>query len=393
VQFLITFDEQDRGAAEHAAILRIGQTIRIDGFRPGKAPADALKTKINPDTLFEETVRELLHIHLHTLAEAEKVLPIIPPKVAVQSRSPVLVQVIFVERPEAKIKGSKHLAIPKKESAVAEKDVERVLRSILREHETRSPVECAAAAGDAVRIDFTGRDDRGNTISGATATGYEITLGEGRLVPGFEDALLGLKAKEQKTFTVTMPKKYHEASLQGKPVTFSVTVQEVFAVKLPELTDSFVQQHFKEPNIAALKEKIASSLKAQEEHVERLRREREFLRELEERTSVELADELLEEEERGLIQDLAEELKEQKQRLEDWLKTQNKTMEEFQKDLRKRASQRLTVRFGLAALIAEKQITVSEEEMNRVRTSRPKSSQDEIHWIATVEKLMGQILG
>lgn len=391
VQLLITFEESDRSIAENAAILRLGEKIRIDGFRPGKAPADALRAKLNPEILFEETIRELLKIHLHSLAETEKIVPIIPPKVEVQSKTPTVVKVTFVERPEARIKVNK-LSIAKKDVVIAEKDVERVLRSILREHETRSPVSRAAAKGDAVRMDFKGTDEKGNAVAGATATGYEILLGEGRLVPGFEDALLGLKAKDQKTFTVTMPQKYHEPSLQGKPVTFMVTVEQVFEVRTPELTDTFVMQNFKEPTQAKLKEKISASLKAQEEHVERLRREREFLRELEERTSVDLAEELVEEEERGLIQDLASELKDQNQRLEEWLKKEGKTMEDFKKDLRKRALQRLKVRFGLAALIAEKNITVTEEEINRVRSARPNSHTDELQWIATVEKLMGQML-
>lgn len=400
VEVTVTFDPSLASSAEQTALARLGANVKLEGFRPGKAPADMLKKQIDSQRLFEETVRVLLQEHLGALLEEHKVQPIIPPRVEAVSREPVTLRVVFVERPAATVKSGK-INVAKKEFPVEQKDIDAVVRSTLDQFSLKTPVERAAAEGDEVVMDFRGTDADGKDVPGASAKDYVIVLGSKQLVPGFEDNLTGLAKGDAKTFTVTMPAKYQAKELAGKPMTFAVTIGEVREVKKPDLTDAFVKEKLSFDTVADWKKHIEGNIRAQDERFATMQMEQDLMQEIIKHTSVDLAEELLEEETRALIEEFAGRLEQRKLSLSDWLKQTGKKPEDAEKEFKEQAKERLTLRLGLAALIEEKKIEVSQEETDvlakevlggrKVATGEATDILHNAIWRKKVEKLIAMM--
>lgn len=402
VEMTVSFDAALTGEAEKKALERLGSQVKLEGFRPGKAPADMLRAHIDPQRLFEEAVRILLQGHMASLLQEHGVEPIIPPRVEAVTKEPVSLKVILVERPEATVKAGK-IKVEKKEMKVEQKDIDAVMNATQAQFATKKTVDRAAKDGDEIVMDFRGTDGDGKEVPGATAEGYEITLGSKQLVPGFEDALLGLKPKEQKTFTVTMPEKYHAKELANKPMTFAVTVQEVREVQKPELNDAFAKEKLSLDSMGAWKTEIEQNIRVQDDRFLKMQREQELFTQITKHTSVDLADELIEEETRALLEEFSARLEERGQSLTDWLTQSKKKPEEAEKEFKEQATERLKLRLGLAALIAEKKIELSQDEVTALTKdivgNDRKLSQNEVTdrlhnaiWRQKVEKLVEMML-
>lgn len=361
----LTFTTEQVTPAREKALTTLGANVKMPGFRPGKAPRETLLQKIDPAHLLEQTVRELLPDTVETLVKEHALKPIIAPKIAVVSEEPLTVRVVFVEHPHVKLKGVEKIKIEKKPSSVEDKEVERVIASLLERHATAAEVDRPSKLQDQVTVDFWGADKEGKEVAGTRMAGHTVVLGSGKLIPGFEDALVGLRKNEQKTFTVTFPEKYHAPALQGQPVTFQATMQKVEEMTRPELTDDFVKQHLHAPSAAEFRTIVRSQMSTQEERVELQRREGALLDAIRAATNVDLATELIDEEVQTILSDLSEDLQRRGQTIEDWLKQSKKKPEEIEKELKKQAEERLKLRLGVRELMTTKDIQVSEEEMEK----------------------------
>ncbi len=406
----VVFDETQYAPAETEALSRFAQRVKIDGFRAGNAPADMVRSKVNPDDLFEETVRILLRNTLPKLADEHKIAPVIPPKVEVTSRMPVTLSVTFVEKPEVTVKKHDDISVPKKEMKVEQKDIDNVIKSIIREQRTLKPADRAAKEGDALTVDFHAKDEAGNNIEGLHAHDYEAEIGSKTLLPGFEEALIGARAGETKTFTLALPEKFPMPELAGKKATFDVQVKAVQEISLPELTDEFAKTHLQSESADAFRATVEQSIRSQDEQFARMERERTLLDEIKKRTSVEIADELLDEEVRGMIEEWAEQLQKQGKTIAQALEQQKKTAEQVEKEMREQAEDRWKLRLGMAKLIELRSITMTPEELEdafKAFVDRLPENQrsdataqwqsrgslfEEIRWRAMVDKLIEQLL-
>ena len=325
-----------------------------------------MRSHLDPNVLFEETIRLILPETFSSLLQEHQLKPIVHPKVEVGSRDPLTLKIIFVEKPDVKLKGVEKINVEKKEPKVDEKDVERMVQYLLEQQKKTSEVDRAAKEGDQVEMNFAGSDEAGKEIEGTVATGYKAVIGSGSLIPGFEDALKGLKKGDRKTFTLKFPEKYQAEHLRNKPVTFAVTVTKVEEVTMPTLTDAFAKQNFGEESAAALRTKIKEQMQTQEERIEEQRREQVLLEKIREATHVEIAPELVDEEEQGLIMELQDQLKKQNLTLQDWINQSQKKPEQVQKEMRDRAEKRLQLRFGLGKLVDEKEARLTDDQMKPV---------------------------
>ncbi|MBI3331481.1 trigger factor [Candidatus Peregrinibacteria bacterium] len=363
---IVTFPKEKVAPAEQRALQRLAGSVKLPGFRPGKAPSDLLRSHIDPQQLLDETIRTLLPDTFSTLLKEHELKPIIHPKVELQSRDPLTLKITFVERPEVKLKGAEKIKIEKKTPKVDDKDIERMVQYLLEQQKKTTEVDRSAKEGDQVEMDFAGTDESGKEIEGTAAKGYTVVIGSNSLIPGFEDALKGLKKGDKKTFTLKFPEKYQAEHLRGKPVTFAVTVTKVEDVTMPTLTDEFAKANFGEESAAVLKKKIEEQMRAQEENVESQRREQALLEKIREATQVEIAPELVDDEEQSLLEELRQQLDRQRLTLADWVKQMGKKPEELQKEMRDRATKRLQLRFGLGKLVDEKNARLTPEQMKPV---------------------------
>lgn len=410
VQTTVTFTTDESTKAETQAVEKLGQSVRIEGFRPGRAPADMIRSKINPADISEETVRILLPSVFDTLLKEHKLQPIIPPKVDLTSKEPLTLTLTFVERPEVKVKGADKIRVKKMEIKADEKDVNRMVDYLKNQYRTTTPVDRLSKEGDELTIDFVGTAD-GKEVEGTRASGYKLTIGSKTLLPGFEEAVTGLKKDEQKIFTLTFPDKYHAEHLQNKPVTFTATVKDIHEVTIPEFTDAFVKEHHLGESKQDLLDRIGKSLREQEEQAGRGQRERELFDAIRAATVIDLAPELLAHEQRQVFDEIAKNLEREKLPMEEWLKQTGRTVEKLQKELEDEAAKRLTLRFAIQWLLDDKEIEATSEEVNAAVEIMLKSVPDdqrasaaafykeggegyeELKWRKRVEKLVEGMLG
>ncbi len=367
-QFVVTVEPKEMLAAESAALARIGGNVTVPGFRPGKAPADKVKEKVNPDALLEETVRQILPEAITNVITEHKLQPILPPRVEVQSKDPLTIQVTLVEKPDVKVKAVDKSKLKKTPPKFDEKDVERMVQYLLEQYRTVETVNRPADAGDQVTMDFVGKGADGVELAGTRSTGYQVVLGSKTLIPGFEDGLMGVKAGDKKMLQLTFPDKYHAEQLQGKPVTFEVEVKGIEKVTTPVLTPEFIKEKGLGESPEDVRKRIADSMHEEETRMDRDRREQMLFKMVTEATKIDIAPELLDQEARMLADELSRRLEEQKLTFDDWLKRTKKTPEDVRKEMAQEATRRITMRYGIQKLIEDANTEVTADELKQAAT-------------------------
>jgi len=406
----VTFSDEEVRPIEEKALQKLGSETKLKGFRPGKAPADMMRESVDTEKLLEETIRQLLPQTIERLITEHELKPIIPPKIEAISRSPLTLNLTFVEKPDVSLKGVKKIKIEKSKSKVDDAEVAKMIDFVLSKHQKVTPVDRAIAEGDQVTMDFHGETKEGEEIDSIKEEDYAVIIGSKSLLPGFEDELKGLKQTDKKSFTLTFPEKHEAEKLRGKPVTFHVTIKQVAHVKKPELTDAFAKEQLGSSSADDFKAQVKRSMEQQEEDVERKRREQQLFDAISDATVVEIAPELSEEETRNIVKEIDQRLQQQGKTLEDWLKQQTKKPEEVQKDLQAQAEKRLRLRLGIQKLIDERNIEVSDEEIQkaidvmlarlpekereplRAAYAKGQNAYEQIKWQKKVEKVIDSFL-
>ncbi|PZW71380.1 trigger factor [Pseudomonas sp. URMO17WK12:I1] len=216
------------------------QKAKIPGFRPGKVPMSVIRQRFEADAR-QEAVGDVIQSSFYEAVAEQKLAPAgqpsVEPKVLEKGKDLEFIAT-FEVFPEIKVSGLEGIAIERQQAEVADADVDNML-DILRKQNTRfEAVDRAAEKDDQLNIDFVGKID-GEAFAGGSATGTQLVLGSGRMIPGFEDALIGAKAGEERVINPTFPEDYQNLDLAGKTAEFTVKVNSVSAPQLPELNDEF----------------------------------------------------------------------------------------------------------------------------------------------------------
>ncbi|MBI2635750.1 trigger factor [Candidatus Peregrinibacteria bacterium] len=409
VECTVAFTGEEVASAEQKALLRLGGNMRIEGFRPGKAPTALVRQKIDPSYLNEETVRLLLPAVFDAILKEHNLRPIIPPKVDIISRAPLTMTITLVEKPDVRVKGAGKIRVIRKDIVVEKKDVARMTGYLRDQYRTAIPVERPAKDGDELTLDFAGTLD-GKEAEGTRATGYKLTIGSKSLIPGFEEALIGMNQGERKSFPLTFPADYHAEHLRGKEVTFTAIVNDINEVRMPDFTDAFVKEHHMGESVSDLEKKIEQTLLDQRKRDDKVRRREELLDAIRSAAAVDLAPELIAHEERMLFDEIVRNLEAEKAGMDDWLRRTNRTAEKLKEELLEEAVKRLTLRFAIQWLLEENKIEATPQELDEAReialadvepSERGKAEShykkggegyEELKWRKRVDKLVEEML-
>jgi len=217
-------------------------TVRIDGFRPGKVPLKVIRQKYS-GSILQEVAGELMQSTFREALTQENLNPAGDPQI--QAEDLILGQVMeytatFEVYPQIELAPVTDLAIEKVKASVADTDVENMIDVLRKQKMDWSEVDRASANDDRVSIDFTGTVD-GEKFDGGSANDMPMVLGAGQMIPGFEEKLIGLKTGEETTFKVPFPDDYAAKDLAGKEAEFAVTVKKVEEPKLPEINEEFAK--------------------------------------------------------------------------------------------------------------------------------------------------------
>ncbi|HLT03421.1 MAG TPA: trigger factor [Pseudomonas sp.] len=227
-------------SAVDKSLQQTARRAKVPGFRPGKVPMSVIRQRYEGAArqealgdLIQETFYEAVVEQKLNLAGA----PSIEPKVFEKGKDLEYVAT-FEVFPEITLAGFEGISVERQQAEVGDADVDNML-DVLRKQNTRfEAVERAAENGDQVTIDFVGKID-GEAFAGGSAKGVPLVLGSGRMIPGFEEALVGVKAGEERVINPTFPEDYQNLDLAGKTAEFTVNVTAVAAPVLPELNDEF----------------------------------------------------------------------------------------------------------------------------------------------------------
>lgn len=298
VTITIEVEESELQKYMDQAVRELSTQVKVDGFRPGKAPREVIERQVGAAPLRAHALDLGLPYFYADAVIQEKMQVASKPKIKLITETPFAFEAVVAIVPEVKIVGHEKIKIEEKPVNVSDSDVEDFVAYFQKQHATHTVVDRAAQKGDRVEVDFDGFDAEGDVpLEGTSSKNHPLIVGEGTMIPGFEDQIIGMKAGDEKTFELTFPKEYHSKKFQGKKVKFKVKLNKVEEVKLPEVTREWIKTiNGEEQTPEAFRQQIRDSLTHEREGQERTRQENALFEELIKCSTLELPDALIEEE-------------------------------------------------------------------------------------------------
>lgn len=244
---------------------KMARTVKMPGFRPGKVPFKMVEQQYGAQAR-NEAIGEAVEKAFGNAVREQNLrvagYPRIEPKGG-EDASRLEFSAVFEVYPEVKLNGFGDKSIERPQLDVGEAEVDKTLEVLRKQRTTFSATERAAEKGDRVVIDFTGKLN-GEAFQGGQATDYPVVLGEGRMLPDFENGIAGLKAGESRTFDLTFPADYQVTELAGKQVSFDVTLKRAEAPQLPEVDAAFARSlGIEDGDVAKMRAEIRANLESE----------------------------------------------------------------------------------------------------------------------------------
>ena len=221
---------------------KLSKTAKLPGFRPGKVPEKVIRRQY-ADQVLQEVLSDVLETTYMESIQEKNLQPAGPPKVAldeyVKEKDFSYTATIEVY-PEFDLKGLDKIKVEKPHADITQKDINAMMDNLQNQKGTWEKVDRISKGGDQLLIDFEGKID-GVVFDGGTAKDFAMQLGNGQMLPEFDESLIGVKSEETKTIELTFPDNYHKKELVGKQALFTVDVKEVRELKPAELDQKFVQ--------------------------------------------------------------------------------------------------------------------------------------------------------
>lgn len=368
VKLTVSIDTETLDRIKQAVLRRYARSVKIAGFREGKAPLHLVEKNIDQGLLQSEFLDQAMNQAYGDALDEKDLRPVAQPEVNITKFVPfttleftATVDVVGA----VKLPDYKKIKLEKPKVSVTSKDVEEVINNLKTRTADKKSVKRAAKEGDEVTIDFMGTDTKTKEpIAGADGKAYPLVLGSNTFIPGFEDHVTGLETGETKTFDITFPKEYGVKALQNRKVTFKVTVQDVKELVTPAIDDAFAATVGPFKTLADLKADIKKQITAERE----MQTEREFqnnlLEQIADKTEVEMPKSLIENELDRMEQDERQNLVYRGQTWEEHLKEEGKTNEEHREEQREQATLRVKSGLMLAEVAKQEKVDVTDEEID-----------------------------
>lgn len=233
----VTFDAQEWKNAQEKAYANLAQNVTVQGFRKGKAPLELAKRHIDGRKMIEKAVDILVPQGNQKVLEENQFDLLVRPELDVKevSDDKVVIEYYYVTRPEVTLGQYKDIEIAKDNVEVTDEDIENELKALQQKNVSVEVKDGAIEMGNIANIDFKGFIN-GVAFEGGEAKGYDLEIGSGSFIPGFEDQLIGAKEGQDLDINVTFPEQYSK-ELAGKPAVFKIKVNSVKVKVLPEIND------------------------------------------------------------------------------------------------------------------------------------------------------------
>lgn len=348
------------------AYLKNKSKITVEGFRPGKAPRKVIEKIYGEGVFFEDAVNAVYGPAIEEAVTEAGLVLVCAPDVEVTEVSKetgVKFKAVCTTKPVVAIEGYKGIEVTKTVNAVTDEMVEHEIGHMLeRNSRTINVDDRAAENGDTVVIDFEGFKD-GVAFEGGKAEKFNLTLGSGQFIPGFEDQVVGHNIGEEFDVNVTFPENYHAEDLAGAPVVFKIKLHEITKNELPELDDEFVKDTSDFDTVDELKADIRKHLEEDAEKAAENAVEGEILDAVIAKLEGEIPEVMFENKVNEMIEDLNQRLAQQGLNVEMYLQFTGMTMDSLKETYKEQAEKQVKLRLALEKVAELEAVEVTDEEV------------------------------
>ncbi|WP_432371097.1 trigger factor [Staphylococcus chromogenes] len=367
LQVTVPAEEVDKALDQ--AFKKVVKQINVPGFRKGKVPRPIFEQRFGVEALYQDAVDILLPKAYSNAVEEAGINPVDQPEIEVtqiEKGKEFKFDATVTVEPEVELGDYKGLEIEKQDTELKDEEVETTINQRLEAMADMVIKEDGKVEdGDTVNLDFDGYVD-GEQFEGGQADGYDLEIGSGMFIPGFEEQLVGLKVGEEKDVEVTFPEEYHAEELAGKPATFKTKINEIKTKEVPELDDELANELDSEANTVDeykenLRKQLAESKATEAENVQK----EEAITKATDNAKVDIPDAMIKTEEDRMLQEFAQRLQQQGLNLETYFQISGQSEEDLRGQMKEDAEQRVKTNLTLAAIADAENIEASDEDVEK----------------------------
>ncbi len=385
VALTIETSAEEFEAAVNKAYLKMRGKINVPGFRVGKAPRKIIEKMYGAEVFYEEAVNIILPDAYEAAVKEQELNVVGYPEVELESctKDGVVFKCTVAIYPEVKLGQYKGLEAPKAEVKVAAADVNARLKEMADRNSRLVSVDRAVKKGDTADIDFEGFDN-GKAFDGGKGENFDLEIGSGSFVPGFEDQLIGMKAGEEKDIDITFPENY-TPELAGKPVVFHVKVNEVKVKEVPAIDDEFAKDVSEFDTLKELKADIKKKMTAERTEAAQRAFEDVLMAKVAEGVEAEIPHEMVELQAERMMEQFKQQLAAQGIPFEQYLKMTGTTEADFRKQADGPAAEQVKMDLAVEAIIKAEGLEATDEDVeNELKNVAEKYGMD----LETVKKYL-----
>ena len=363
VALTIETSAEEFEAAVNKAYLKMRGKINVPGFRVGKAPRKIIEKMYGAEVFYEEAVNIILPDAYEAAVKEQELNVVGYPEVELESctKDGVVFKCTVAIYPEVKLGQYKGLEAPKAEVKVAAADVNARLKEMADRNSRLVSVDRAVKKGDTADIDFEGFDN-GKAFDGGKGENFDLEIGSGSFVPGFEDQLIGMKAGEEKDIDITFPENY-TPELAGKPVVFHVKVNEVKVKEVPAIDDEFAKDVSEFDTLKDLKADIKKKMTAERTEAAQRAFEDVLMAKVAEGVEADIPQEMVELQAERMMEQFKQQLASQGIPFDQYLKMTNTTEADFIKQAYGPAEQQVKMDLAVKAIIDAEKLDATDDEV------------------------------
>jgi len=365
VELTITVPAEKMAEYRKTACDSLSRDVKVKGFRPGHVPPKVLEEHVGEKTIMLHTQEIAIQKSYVDAVVKENLQVVARPKVKINSDDPFNYTATVAVMPEVEIKDYQGIKVKKDEVKVEKKDVDQVIDDMKKYSTNYKDVDRKAAKGDRAELNFEGFDGE-KAVENTKSTNHPVILGEGSLIPGFEDNVIGMKVGEKKDFDITFPKDYGKKELQDKKLTFKIELVRLEEPITPELDEALIEKVTgKKQSIDEFKQMIETNVKAKKEQEAKQKQENDYIEQLLKKVKVEIPDSLIEEEIHYIIDEMKQNIEGKGMQFDKFLEQTNTTHEDLHKKYKDEADRRIKIRLALQHIIKAEKIEISDEELKK----------------------------
>lgn len=361
--------EADEAQLEEAlgqAFQKVVKKVNVPGFRKGKVPRPIFEKRFGVEALYQDALDILLPKAYQAAVEESKIEPVDQPEIDIdqlEKGKPFIFKATVTVKPEVALGEYKGLEIPEEDFTVKPEDVDAELKQMQeRQGELIVVEDGQVEENDRAIIDFEGFVD-GEPFEGGKAEQYNLEVGSGQFIPGFEEQLVGMKQGEEKEIKVTFPEEYHAEELAGKEAVFKVKLHEIKRMQLPELDDEFAQDVSEFDTLDELKADIENKLKEQKQQEEENYKRNTLVEQAAQNAEIEVPEVMVEHEIDHMLRHFEQQLSMQGINLEQYSQFTGQDVTQIREQFKEDAEKKVRANLVLEAIAEQEAVQVSDEEV------------------------------